>query len=375
LRLRRKEIDVMMQRRTLLIGGGLGALALGGAGWMGWRRTQAAADMSAYAASLRDPLPTPASVRDLIRYATLAANGHNTQPWLFRADDLGIDIRPDLTRRTPVVDPDDHHLFASLGCAAENLALAAGARGRAGEIGFDPVGGGAVRVSLGSEQGSDTMLFDAIPLRQSTRSDYDGSGVSVADLRLLATAAAVPGVDLILITERAQIDTLRDLVIAGNSAQMTDPAFVAELKGWLRFNPTAAMTTGDGLYSVASGNPALPDWLGPRVFDMVFTAAAENEKYARQIASSSGIAVFVAAQDNPEHWVQAGRACQRFALQATALGLKTAHINQPVEVPRLRPDLAALVGLPGRRPDIVMRFGRAPPMPWSARRPVDKVMV
>lgn len=363
-----------MKRRSLLVGSA-GIVAVGGAGLLSWRRMRAAADMSAYAAGLRDPLPTPASARDLIRYATLAANGHNTQPWLFRADERGIDILPDFTHSTPVVDPDDHHLFASLGCAAENLALAAGARGRAGEIGFDPENGGMVRVDLGTAQGGDAALSEAIPMRQSTRSNYDGSAVSASDLSQLATAAAVPGVDLFLLTERAQIDQLRDLVIAGNTAQMADPAFLAELMHWLRFNPAAAMTTGDGLYSVASGNPALPDWLGPRLFDMVFTAQAENEKYARQIATSSGVAVFVAAQDNPEHWVQAGRACQRFSLQATALGLKTAYINQPVEVPGLRADLAALVGLPGRRPDIVMRFGRAPAMAMSARRPVDAVMV
>ncbi|MGL5016562.1 MAG: Acg family FMN-binding oxidoreductase, partial [Luteolibacter sp.] len=238
----------------------------------------------------------------------------------------------------------------------------------------DDSNGGMVRVGLGTGPGGDPALFEAIPFRQSTRSDYDGSKVSVNDLRLLAAAAAMPGVDMILITERAQIDRLGDLVIAGNSALMADPAFVAELTHWLRFNPTAAMRTGDGLYGVASGSPALPDWLAPRVFDLMFTAAAENEKYARQIASSSGIAVFVAAQSDPEHWVQAGRACQRFALKATALGLKTAHINQPVEVPSLRPDLAALVGMPGRRPDLVIRFGRAPAMPWSGRRPVEAVM-
>ncbi|TCM78083.1 Acg family FMN-binding oxidoreductase [Rhodovulum steppense] len=364
-----------MGRRGLLTGGGVVLASLGAAGWLGWRGMGSSAEMAALVTRQRQTLPLPASSRDLIRYATLAANGHNTQPWLFRPDARGIDILPDVTRRTPVVDPDDHHFFASLGCAAENLALAAGARGKSGEIGFDPEGGGRVRVDLGTAQGGDAALFEAIPLRQSTRSDYDGSAVSAADLSQLAMSAAVPGVDLILISERAQIDQLRDLVIAGNTAQMADPAFVTELMHWLRFNPAAAMTTGDGLYSVASGNPALPDWLGPRLFDMVFTAQAENEKYARQIASSSGVAVFVAAQANPEHWVQAGRACQRFSLQATALGLKTAYINQPVEVPGLRADLAALVGLPGRRPDIVMRFGRAPAMPMSARRPVEAVMV
>ena len=111
------------------------------------------------------------------------------------------------------------------------------------------------------------------------------------------------------------------------------------------------------------------------MFDRMFNVDTENEKYARQIQSSGGLAVFVGARDDQEHWVQAGRACQRFALQATALGLKHAFIDQPVEVAGLRPELAALVGLPGRRPDIVMRFGLGPTLPFSARRPVAAVLV
>jgi len=68
------------------------------------------------------------------------------------------------------------------------------------------------------------------------------------------------------------------------------------------------------------------------------------------------------------------RACQRFALQATALGLKHAFLNQPVEVARFRPELAALVGMPGQRPDLVMRFGYGPTLPCSPRRPVEAVL-
>ncbi|HSO47720.1 MAG TPA: Tat pathway signal protein, partial [Rhizobiaceae bacterium] len=151
-------------------------------------------------------------------------------------------------------------------------------------------------------------------------------------------------------------------------------AFMRELKSWLRFSPRQAMDTGDGLFSATSGNPVLPAWLGPLLLDFVFKADAENEKYARHIASSAGIAIFVAQKNDPEHWVLAGRACQRFALQATALGLKHAFINQPVEVAGLRPELADLVGLPGRRPDIVMRFGYGPTLPYSARRPVEAVL-
>lgn len=85
--------------------------------------------------------------------------------------------------------------------------------------------------------------------------------------------------------------------------------------------------------------------------------------------------MFVGVRDDKEHWVRAGRASQRFALQATALGMKHAFINQPVEVASLRPELAALVGLPERRPDIVMRFGYGQALPFSARRPVEAVLV
>lgn len=363
-----------MNRRNMLIGAGATAALGGGATWLTLSGMGSSQDYAASIAPLRAPLPDPAQPRDLIRYATLAPNGHNTQPWKFRMGEKQIDILPDLSRRTPVVDPDDHHIFVSLGCAAENLALASAARGRPGGVRFDPADGGAVTFEFGIGPAAGSALFDAIPKRQSTRALYDGRAVSATDLDLLVKSAAVPGVDLALLTDRPRMDRLRDMVMAGNSAQMADAAFVRELKSWLRFNPRQALRTGDGLYSVASGNPALPDWLGPRAFDWLSTAQSENDAYARQIRSSAGIAVFVGASEDPAHWVAVGQACQRFALQATALGLKHAFINQPVEVARLRPDLAALVDLPGRRPDIVMRFGYGPTLPWSPRRSPTSVI-
>jgi hypothetical protein len=63
------------------------------------------------------------------------------------------------------------------------------------------------------------------------------------------------------------------------------------------------------------------------------------------------------------------------ALQATALGIRNAFLNQPVEVAALRPHFAAALGLGDQRPDLVVRFGRGPAMPRSLRRPVDAVLV
>lgn len=358
-----------MNRRNVLIGGGALAAVAAGTTLVVGAQMGSAPDYDAQMAAIRESLPEQATTRDLLRYATLAPNGHNAQPWLFRIRDRQIEILPDFARRTPVVDPDDHHLFVSLGCAAENLSLASAARGRPGMLTFDASANGGIAFDFAAGARQASALFDAIPRRQSTRADYDGRPVGAADLRTLAAAAAVLGVDLILIVDRPQIDRVRDLVVSGNGTQMADAAFMRELKSWLRFNPRQAARTGDGLYSAASGSPTLPGWLGLRAFDAFVTAKSENEKYARQIKSSSGVAIFVGAKADREHWVLVGRACQRFALQATALGLKHAYLNQPVEVPMLRPELAALIGMPGRRPDIVMRFGRATELPYSQRRP------
>ncbi|MGE0718509.1 MAG: Tat pathway signal protein, partial [Alphaproteobacteria bacterium] len=130
-----------MQRRVLILGGAAGALAT--AGVLGWRSlVGSAAGYDRYAGDLRAPLGEDATIADLVRCATLAANSHNTQPWRFRAGTNRIEILPDFARRTPAVDPDDHHLFASLGCAAENLLVAATATGRPGYLEVDPAGRG-----------------------------------------------------------------------------------------------------------------------------------------------------------------------------------------------------------------------------------------
>jgi hypothetical protein len=363
-----------MPRRTTrrrFLKAGLAAAAVGGAGYALWP------DMGPYRAEadrLRRPLATEPDLHDLVRFATLAPNGHNTQPWQFRLQEARVTILPDPSRRTPVVDPDDHHLCISLGCAGETLALAAAARGRPADLRVEDGASPSVDLALGRGPATESPLFAAIPLRQSTRSDYDGQPVAPADLALMERAARQDGVSLALFTAPADREAILDYVIAGNDAQMDDPAFVAELRGWIRFGPDRALATADGLFSACSGNPALPERLGQLAFGAVFTKEREADRYAGQLRSSAGIAVFTADRTDHAHWVAVGQSFQRFALQATALGIRTAHVNQPVEVPAVREDFARWLGAPGARPDLVVRFGRAPAMPMSLRRPVEAVL-
>jgi hypothetical protein len=314
-------------------------------------------------------------VRELIRYATLAPSSHNTQCWKFRVREGSITIEPDLTRRCPVVDPDDHHLFVSLGCCTENLAQAALACGLQAIPRYDPTGSGSVAVSLEATRAQSSPLFQAISERQCTRSDYDGRPLSAEELRLLEKAGTSGDVHLVLATERIAMETVLEYVVAGNTAQMNDPRFVDELRAWIRFSADEAVRTGDGLFAGASGNPAMPRWLRSIMMRLFFAPKSENERYAKQIRGSAGIAVFVSGANNRASWVEVGRCYERFALQATALGIRNAFLNQPVEVGSIRTEFAAVLGLGNQRPDLVVRFGRGPTMPLSMRRPVQAVLV
>lgn len=359
----------MPSRRTLLIAGGAAATATAGAALLGRGPDHAAAVEALWRP--RPPVPG-AELHWLVHQASLAANSHNAQPWRFRADAESILIAPDSGRRLPVADPDDHHLYVSLGCAAENLRLAASALGRGAALEF--AGAEGVRSLLGAGVVRTEPLFEAIAERQCTRSDYDGRGLQSAQRQALLDAATVEGCALLLVEDRARMEQVLELVLEANARQVSNPAFAAELKHWIRFNAAAAIESGDGLYAGSSGNPTLPTWLGRRVFDWVFKPEAENRRYARQLRSSAGLAVFSADADSPPGWARVGQAYQRFALQATALGVRHAHLNQPLEVADLRPQLASLLGLGTRRPDLLLRYGFAPPMPRSLRRPVAAVL-
>ena len=316
---------------------------------------------------------SPKLAGELVRFATLAPSSHNTQCWKFAHEGKGMTILPDLSRRCPAVDPDDHHVFVSLGCAAENLAHAALAHGLHAEARFDAARG-AIHVALTPTPAQASPLFQAIAARQCTRGDYDGKPLSSAELSLLERAGTSSGVRLLLLTERLELERVLDHVVQGNTAQLANPAFVKELKAWIRFNGNDAVRTRDGLFSVSSGNPAIPAWLGDLALGWFFTAKGENDKIAHQVRSSAGIAVFVGEAADKAHWVDVGRAYERFALQATALGIRNAFLNQPVEVAAVRSPFAAALGLTGQRPDLVVRFGRGPTLPPSLRRPVEAVM-
>ena len=107
-----------------------------------------------------------------------------------------------------------------------------------------------------------------------------------------------------------------------------------------------------------------------RSFDMGNGVAARDEALAEH---SPLLAVLGTGRDSPHDWMIAGQALQRVLLAAVAAGLQASHLNQPAQVPRLRPRLQALTGQ-GGYPQALLRMGYPEEiLPATPRRPVEAV--
>lgn len=315
----------------------------------------------------------PAQMREIIRYATLAPSGHNTQPWKFAVRGDTIYILPDLTRRLPAVDPHDRELWISLGCALENFSLAANAAGYAAETTLPTLSTDYVSVKL-TRQHSPALLFEAIPHRQNNRSVYDGRPVSSAEIRMMEAIKSSANVTTQIFTDTSHKEAIIEYIKLGDRKQFGTPAFVSELTSWMRFNQPEALRSRDGLYTRCTGNPDVPRWLGSR-FLAASTAGQQADTSAHKARSSSGLIVISAAQDDKQHWIETGRLYERLVLTTTAAGLQVAFLNQPAEVPELRSQFQSYLQLGTTLPQLVLRFGHGPALPHSLRRPLDDVLV
>jgi magnesium-transporting ATPase (P-type) len=70
--------------------------------------------------------------------------------------------------------------------------------------------------------------------------EFDAKPLSNHELRLFETAGSGNCVQVHLLTDKQAMENIFNFVVQGNTAQMRDPAFVRELKDWIRFNGAQA---------------------------------------------------------------------------------------------------------------------------------------
>ncbi len=311
---------------------------------------------------------------NLVQNATKAPSGHNTQPWQFHLDGNTIEIHPDFSKELPVVDPNHRELFISLGCAAENLIIAASTLGyrSTAQITDD----GNIKVQLLKSEVEADPLAAQIPLRQSNRSAGNGEIIPADQIEQLKNIKLYPGANIHLYQNGSQeAQLIADFVRRGNDQQMSNPAFKNELFDWMRLNKKQQDATNDGVSYAVFGAPNLPIWMVKPIMKNAINAAPQNKKDAHAIEMSSHLVLFTTDSNTLTDWVNLGRTLERFLLTTTELGIANAHLNQPNEIQELSIEMAGKLGLKNEYTTVILRLGYANPMPFSKRHDANEVII
>ena len=273
-----------------------------------------------------------------------------------------------------MVDPDDRELFVSLGCAVENLCLAAQTKGYKSAVSVGDKG--VITVSLAEEAGvKPSPLFNQIDVRQTNQSVYSGEEIAPDALRKLQAVHSEKGVSVHYYARQTeQFNDIKQYVFQGNTRQMQNPAFKAELKSWMRFNKKHQDQTLDGLSYAVFGAPNVPRWMAEPIMSMAINAKTQNKADRDKIASASHLVLFTTRENSRREWVDLGRTLQRFLLTATELGVSHAYLNQPNEEAEIASEMARTLGLDGEYPTILLRIGYGERQAYSKRRSVGDVI-
>src|SRR5262245_49974248 len=130
-------------QKAAIGGGGLLIFSAGGLAWRAWDRGSLG---KIYKGRAFEPWEDWRNNRfkgpsSLVSTAILASNPHNSQPWLFRVDERRIDLYANMSRSLRSIDPFLREMYIGLGCALENLMVAARGWGYEPRLVVFPAGG------------------------------------------------------------------------------------------------------------------------------------------------------------------------------------------------------------------------------------------
>lgn len=393
----------MMSRRNFLKGAGaVTVLVAGGGVW----RAAAQGVFSTGQGAAYEPWQTWQTDElkgslALVRAGILAANPHNTQPWLFEVTDTDISLYADTSRHLGAMDVYMREMHIGLGCAVENMLLAAKANGYEVQLTLspgdlmelhattEPVLAARLVLSPGEEVVSE--LYKAIPNRHTDRGPYDLTRpVSTAALETLeALADDEAKIKIFLFTTEAHRKQFTEGSVQATKDIILDATMSHDSAKWFRHSWQDVQKYKDGPHIDTAGvSPtmrALVKMLPPtseEVGNNAWLDATETTLITTPVMG------FIAVRELYERLqaMQAGQVWQRMHLWATSKGLSMQPVNQLLEVvdrerelnreARTSEFLANLIGDSSWKPTFAFRAGY-PTMAVlaSPRRAVDEVLI
>ena len=322
--------------------------------------------------------------------AILAANPHNTQPWLFRITPERIDLYADMSKSLGAMDGLHREMTIGLGCALENLVWAAAAAGRRAEVTLTPDDADptwVASVALTPATPEPSALYEAIPRRHTNRGRYMNAAPPAELEGALRERVFEPEVHLTFLVEDTERAAFRSGTIDATKAIINDREMNHDSHVWYRHTKEELDRNRDGLTLDATGAGATLRALGKVVGRPTADEAGQHWLDATRDAHTTGSAFCLLStpdRDSRREQLLCGRAYQRLHLWATTVGLAMHPLNQMAErqdreqllglEPRFTNLLHGLIGSDQMGAQMLFRVG----YPWddaltSPRRPIDWV--
>src|SRR5271166_2764842 len=283
----------------------------------------------------------------LVAAAVLAANPHDTQPWLFRIREDSIDVFADLSRNLGAMDPYVREMHLGLGCAVENMVAAAAPNGFEAEVvpvegsladlveRRAPVAAASLRLTPRAPT-PPVDVYRAIGLRHTNRYAYQRQKAPPAEwLGAARQTAGDHGARLFLFGEGEERRAFDAAVIEATQAIIGDKAMIADSDRWFRSSRAEIEAHRDGPTLDAAGLS-----LFVLTYARLFPVSSEASHAAwlsntRDIQlASAPVTGLIAVRDRYDRkaTLAAGRLWQSLHLGATVMGLALQPLNQPIEM-------------------------------------------
>lgn len=318
------------------------------------------------------PVADPCNVRleFLIRYAVLAPSAHNSQPWLFRVRGDALELFADRSRSLRVSDPHDRELTISCGAALGFARLAARNFGRETLIDLLPSPRNPdllARLRFGAPAPpsyAEARRFRAIPERHTRRLPFTSDPIADDRIARLRDSIASPGITFTVTADRSCRNRVGALVAHADRLQMADPSYRRELAKWVR---SSRAVRADGMSLASFG---LTDRLSramARLMEWIDIGRGTAAKHRRLAEQAPWLGLLASDEDDERCWLRTGMALADILLEASADGIACSFLNQPVEIPALRPRLASIFKI-SDHPQMLIRLGRTNDVPTAAAR-------
>ena len=320
------------------------------------------------------PLSTT-NARWAVEQAALAPSVHNTQPWRFTWNGTSFELNADTARGLTASDPDGRELVISCGAALFNLRLALRKVGYDARVEVlpeprDPRLLARITPSEGAPADPEERRAYAAMIRRHThRGAFDDEPLAPHVAVAMQRAAELEGAELVFVADPGQRRHVLTLARAAERALANDLDVQAEISEW---TPPPGSRRRDGVPASAYAPEPVhhPDDLAPRDYDQ-----GRGYGIGEAVENSPGVVgVLVTDTDLEADWLAAGQALERLLVTASERGAYAAMHSQLTEVPHLRGELRHELCIPGY-PQILLRFGYAPDVNRTPRRPVDDVLV